>query len=133
MIAAFCDRMVAQTDAMLERWTADVFDVHAELMRLTLEIIGDCLFDLEFGDDRASISTRAFTEAMEVIANRVTAVAVPPRWLPTPGNRRLDRSIAALDRVVAGVIASRRRSGVEHEDLLGALLRARDEHGQPID
>jgi cytochrome P450 len=133
-IAGFGERMVAQTDVMLGRWAhGQVFDVHAELMRLTLEIIGDCLFDLEFGDDRASISTRAFTEAMEVIANRVTAVAVPPRWLPTPGNRRLDRSIAELDRVVAGVIANRRRSGVDHDDLLGALLRARDEHGQPID
>ncbi|MFO7564380.1 MAG: cytochrome P450 [Enhygromyxa sp.] len=136
-IAGFGERMVAQTDAMLDRWTSrwtsEEFDVHAELMRLTLEIIGDCLFDLEFGDDRASLSTQAFTEAMEVIANRVTAVAVPPRWLPTPGNRRLDRSIAELDRVVAGVIASRRRLGVDHDDLLGALLRARDEHGQPLD
>lgn len=133
IIAALAERMVAQTDAMLERWTGELFDVHAELMRLTLEIIGDCLFGLEFGDDRASISTRAFTDAMEVIAARVTSAVVPPRWLPTPGNRRLDRSIAALDRVVAGVIASRRRSGVDHDDLLGALLRAKDDHGQPID
>lgn len=133
-IAALGDRMVAQTDAMLERWTAsEPFDVHAELMRLALEIIAECLFGLEFGDDRASISTRAFTEAMEVIAARITAVAVPPSWLPTRGNRRLARSVAALDRVVAGVIASRRRAGLDHDDLLGALLRARDEHDQPLD
>jgi len=132
-IATFGERMVAQTDVMLDRWTTGVFDVHTELMHLALEIIGDCLFGLEFGEDRASISTRAFTEAMEVIAARTTALAVPPRWLPTPGNRRLARAIAALDRVVAGVIASRRRSGEDRDDLLGALLRARDEHGQPID
>lgn len=136
-IATLGQHMVALTDAMLERWAtlghSTAFDVHAELMRLTLEIIGQCLFGLEFGDDRASISTRAFTEAMEVIAARITAVAVPPSWLPTPGNRRLARSVAALDRVVAGVIAGRRRSDVDHDDLLGALLRARDEHGQPLD
>jgi cytochrome P450 len=135
-IAALGQRMVAQTDLMLERWAAaagKVFDLHAELMRLALEIIADCLFDLEFGDDRASVSTRAFGDAMEVIASRITAIAVPPSWLPTPGNRRLARSIAALDRVVAGVIANRRRADVDHDDLLGALLRGRDEHGQPLD
>ena len=132
-IAGLGERMVAQTDAMLERWSDAAFDLHVELMRLTLEIIGECLFGLEFGDDRASISTRAFTEAMEVIAGRITAVAVPPSWLPTPGNRRLARSVAALDRVVASVIANRRRAGIDHDDLLGALLRARDEHGQPLD
>lgn len=134
-IARLGDRMVTQADAMLERWARDPseFDVHAELMRLTLEIIGDSLFGLEFGDDRAATSTGAFTAAMEVIAARVTAVAVPPRWLPTPGNRRLERSVAAIDRVVAGVIAARRESGDDCDDLLGALLRARDEQGDPID
>ncbi len=136
-IAGLTTKMVEQTDAMLDRWAQrsndELFDVHAELMHLALEIIGDSLFGLEFGDDRAMISTQAFTAAIEVIAGRITSVAVPPRWLPTPGNRRLDRAVAALDHVVAGVIANRRRSGIDRDDLLGALLRARDEDGRPID
>jgi cytochrome P450 len=130
--------MVGQTDAMLDRWRsspiaqAELFDVHAELMRLTLEIIGEALFGLQFGADRAAVSTAAFTDAMEVIAGRITQVAVPPRWLPTPGNRRLERAIADLDRVVAAIIDGRRRSGEDRDDLLGALLRARDGDGQAI-
>jgi cytochrome P450 len=135
-IAGFGEHMVAQTDTTLDRWDRganEPFDLHAELMHLTLEIIADCLFGLEFGEDRATISTQAFTDAMKVIAARITALAVPPRWLPTPGNRRLERSVAALDRVVAGVIANRRRSGDDRDDLLGALLRGRDEQGQPLD
>jgi cytochrome P450 len=135
-IAGFGERMVAQTDTMLERWNqlaGEPFDLHAELLRLALEIIGECLFGLEFGDERATLSTHAFNDAMKVIAARITAVAVPPRWLPTPGNLRLERSVAALDRVVSSVIAQRRRAGVDRDDLLGALLRARDEQGQPLD
>ena len=130
-------RMVAQTDAMLDRWdrgfgSGQPFDVHAELMRLALEIIAESLFGLVFGADRAATSTAAFGDAMEVIAGRITAIAVPPRWLPTPGNRRLERAIRELDQVVAGVIAQRRATKVDHDDLLGALLRARDERGQPV-
>jgi cytochrome P450 len=140
--------MVAQTDAMLDRWhnpgldaarssarigRGEPFDVHAELMRLTLEIIGEALFGLAFGADRAAVSTAAFTDAMEVIAGRITQIAVPPRWLPTPGNRRLEHAIADLDRVVAAIIDTRRKSGDDaKDDLLGALLRARDADGQPI-
>lgn len=136
-IATLGDRMVAQTDAMLDRWAretrADVgFDVHAELMRLALEIIADALFGLAFGEDRAATSTAAFADAMEVIAGRITAIAVPPRWLPTPGNRRLERAIADLDRVVGGVIRARREAGLDRDDLLGTLLRATDERGQPL-
>jgi cytochrome P450 len=142
-IAGLGDRMLAQTDATLDRWArgfaaGEVFDIHAEFMRLALEIIGDCLFDLEFGEVRTSVSTRAFSEAIEVISDRLVAVAVPPRWLPTPANIRLARSIAALDRVVAGVIATRRREREggrerEHGDLLDTLLDARDHHGEPLD
>jgi cytochrome P450 len=131
--------MVIRTEQMLERWaqqhvrSSAPFDVHAELMRLTLEIIAASLFELELGEVEDSISSRVFSDSLGVISARITAVMEAPSWLPTAGNRKLAHAVASLDRVVGQIIDARRQSGEDRDDLLGALLRARDEDGHPID
>lgn len=131
----FGDRMVEKAHAMLERWTVKhdtVFDVHAELMRLTLDVLSHTLFELDLSNEQ-SITTGEFSEALGVAAARVTAVIEAPRWLPTPGNRRLERAMALIEGVVSRIIEARRRSGEDRDDLLGALLRGRTEDGGAID
>jgi cytochrome P450 len=131
--------MVTLAEQMLERWAQQhlrsgvPFDVHAELMRLTLEIIAASLFELELGEVEDSISSRVFSDSLGVIAARITAVVEAPPWLPTAGNRKLARAVASLDRVIGQIIDARRSSGEDRNDLLGALLRARDDDGHPID
>lgn len=135
-VRSFGDGMVARTDRMLDRWASrhaggGVFDVHAELMRLTLEIIANALFELELRDD--GVSTNDFSDALGVIAARITAVLEAPRWIPTPANRKLVRACTALESVIMRIIDDRRRSGADRDDLLGALLRGRDDDGAPFD
>lgn len=133
------DGMVAQTERMLDRWERSIapgepFDVHPEIMRLTLEIIAEALFELSFDSEQGARSMQVIRDALEMISARVTAVAEFPRWVPTPGNLKLERAVAGLDRVVNEIIAERRRSGQDYgDDLLGALLRGSDEHGEPLD
>jgi cytochrome P450 len=137
IIREFGANMVTWTDRMLDRWTqshlSGVFDVHAELMRLTLEIIGDTLFQLDLGEGEGEVSRRAFSESITMMVGRITAVIEAPSWLPTASNRKLARALANLERVVAQIIDTRRNSGEDRDDLLGALLRARDEDGNAID
>lgn len=137
-IRQMATKMVLWTDRMLDRWThshlsTGPFNVHAELMRLTLEIIADTLFQLELGDREDQISTRVFSDAMNMMVGRITAVVEAPSWMPTAGNRKLASSLGRLDHVVLQIIDTRRRSGEDRDDVLGALLRARDEDGNPID
>ncbi|PRQ08832.1 Epi-isozizaene 5-monooxygenase/(E)-beta-farnesene synthase [Enhygromyxa salina] len=137
-IAKLSDQMVAQTDRMLERWAQTVppgeaFDVHPELMRLTLEIIAESLFELTFDGQEGALDMQAISDAVELISQRVTAVAEFPSWVPTPGNRRLERAVAGLNRVVRQIIDHRRASGEDRDDLLGALLRGRDDNGAALE
>jgi cytochrome P450 len=130
--------MGVQIDRMLDRWatshlSSGPFDVHAELMRLTLEIIAKALFQLELDQGEDSISSQVFSDSIGTIAARITAVIEAPSWMPTASNRKLARAVASLDRVVMQIIDARRRSGEDRDDLLGALLRARDDEDQPID
>lgn len=136
-LAELAELIVELSAATLDEWPTRVpegeaFDIFPELLRLTLEIIGRGLFAVEFGDHRARISTEAFGDSLEIVGKRVGEIAVPPAWLPTPGNRRLARSIRALEAVVDEIVAKRRRSGELGDDLLGVLLRAEDEQGESM-
>jgi cytochrome P450 len=137
-VRKFGDEMVHKTEEMLGRWApragGEPLDVHADLMRLTLEIIARTLFQLDLSrGDTEQITTADFLDAISVLAARVTAVVEAPRWLPTPGNRKLDRAAVVIDHVIDRIITERRNSGEDRDDMLGALLRARDDEGNPID
>jgi cytochrome P450 len=71
----------------------------------------------------------ALTVAHASYERRIAGVYPLPRWLPTPGNRRLLRAAARLDEIIYRFIAQRRQSGGDRHDLLSLLLHARDEDG----
>ncbi|KIG13668.1 cytochrome P450 [Enhygromyxa salina] len=137
-LAKCADGMVAQAERMLDRWAqtippGQVFDVHHELMRLSLEIISESLFELSFDGHEGATAMQAIHDAVELISARVTAVAEFPAWVPTPGNRKLERAVAGLDHVIQQIIDKRRASNEDRDDLLGALFRGRDETGAPLE
>ena len=130
-LAHFGQAMTDKTLAMLQRWQAyadsgEPFDVSAEMMRLTLSIVGQTLFSAEVEDTSAEVG-----EAMEVaqahVNYRSTHPFSLPERFPTPRNRRFHQARATFDRVLLDIIEERRRSGEDKGDLLGMLLAARDE------
>jgi len=137
-IAGFARTMATQTARMLERWrglaaSRRAFDVHAEMMRLTFTIIGEALFSLNLEDGAADMG-RALSDALEITQRRFTARLIPPRFLPTPENRRFAAAMNVLDRVVDEIIERRRVAPDAGNDLLGTLMAARDEEtGEAMD
>ena len=95
--------------------------------------MGLCLFSSDPSSTAAS--TASFADAVEVCLEHAVWVsrnaASPPRWLPTPRNRRFRRSLRTLDDFVYGLIHERRRfskSGAKRAT--AAIARAR---GQEVD
>ncbi len=128
-IAGFVATMAACTEDMLARWereASDVRDVHAEMMRLTLRIVGKTLLSADLEAD-----AKQFGEALNVAiqwANQYveSIVRVPP-WVPTPKNLRFRSAQRTIERVVMRVVDERRSSGAHEEDLLSMLMSATDE------
>lgn len=106
-------------------------DLFAATMELTLGVVVKALFGVEIGE-RADAITAAVEPVLREGDRRVWWPVRPPLWVPTPTNRALRKAIADLDRVVYGLIAERRRSGERREDILDALLAARDERGEGL-
>ena len=128
-ITAYGETMVAYTLRMLADWRpGDVRNLHHDMMRLTLEIVGKVLFDTDVGADADAIG-RAFDGVTDEIAERFRRPVFVPDWVPLPGNIRYRRGVATLDRLVYRIIAEHRANGAQGGDLLSMLMQVRDEDG----
>jgi len=131
-LAGFAAIMAHHTGSMLDRWSDAAargapVDVAAEMMRLTLTVVGHALFgfDLLSETDHAG---PAITTALRITNERFYSLLYLPPWVPTPMNLRFGRAMRVLDGLVSELIAAR-RTGAPREDLLGMLMEARDADG----
>ncbi|HEY8087158.1 MAG TPA: cytochrome P450 [Polyangiaceae bacterium] len=129
-IAGYAKTMVDLTRAHVDRWRdGEVRDVHADMMRLTLDIVGRTLFGADIGARAGEIG-----ECLEVVTARYADAVVMgvPHWdrLPTPGNRRFTAAVKRLDAIVRELLRSHRAGETgDGTDLLSMLIAARDEDG----
>jgi cytochrome P450 len=131
-ILAYAQVMTGATSRMLESWRDKTErNIHDDLMRVTLEIVAQCLFGAEVTDAAERVG-----KAMKVVTERFLAnsslallfsfeipvVFAPREW----------RAIRELDGIIGEIIRKRRASKDRCEDLLEMLLRVRDADGHPM-
>jgi cytochrome P450 len=129
-VAGFGREMTAAAERMLARWEAlppgTALDVDAEMMTVTLEVVGRTLFSADLSREAGSLVPAVLT-ALDYIVHRAQTPLAFPLNLPTPRNRRFQAALKTLDAVVYALITERRRTGQARDDVLALLLEARDE------
>lgn len=128
-IVSYADAMAEYAARMAEQWRdKPEIDVGAEMTRLTMDIVGKTLFNLDANDSSGDVS-----KAVGVVMPFVDRIADPlgalRMKLPSAANRRFNRARRDLDAFVYRMIAERRDSGEDKGDLLSMLLMAQDEEG----
>jgi cytochrome P450 len=128
-IRAYADSMVVAAHRSLDDWSdGQVIPIHKAMAELTLDVVGRTLFDAEVRG-----TAREVGRALEVISDFYAAVIEspikPPEWWPSPRMFRFRKAVRNVDRIMAGIIEDRRRSGEDRGDLLSALLQAQDDDG----
>ncbi|MBL9106425.1 MAG: cytochrome P450 [Myxococcales bacterium] len=140
MLRGYVATMARCVHGMLDRWDAHAaagraFDVHEELLQLTHQIVGLTLFGLDIRDSAAA-SAHAVMDGLQIAGERVNRAFSLPLAVPTPTNRRFQRAIRLLDRLVYAIIAEARRQPPAPDQprtLLRLLLEARGERGEAMD
>lgn len=105
----YLDHMAAvigqATERLCQRWeklAADntIIDLDAEMMQLTLEIIGELLFNADLSD-RAGKLTQAVNELLDYVMYRAyNPLSALTRYLPTPRQRRFRQALALLEGLI---------------------------------
>ena len=131
-LAGFVETMARATESMLVRWeesAAPTMDVHEEMMRLTLRIVGLTLFSTNL-DENADAVGKALAIALPYANNYATALLPLPPWVPTVANLRFRRAKTTLNDMVFGLIAKRRTMETKPNDLLSMLMDVKDDAGE---
>jgi cytochrome P450 len=130
-IDAYAAVMVQFTQELLGQWrSGEERDVHADLMRLTLRVVGKTLFDTDIEADAREVGQWLPLALHELNLQMTGPEFLLPALIPTPSRWRLRRAVRSLDPLVYHVIAQRRAGQDEDRgDLLSALLSAQDEDG----
>jgi cytochrome P450 len=127
-IATYAETMVQYTQRLLESWhDGEERDIHEEMMRVTLQIVGKTLFDADVTKDAQEVG-QSLELLMELSADFGKAIMIP-EWVPTLHNLRKARAIRKLDKIIYRIIEERRKSERDTGDLLSMLLAARDDDG----
>ena len=100
-----------------------VVDIDAEVMTVALEVVGDSLFGHELGPVADRLAAATLTALGEVVAMARMPLRAPA-WIPTPGNRRMARSLAELDAAVTAILAQRAAQGPSDPPDMLDLLQA---------
>ena len=127
-IAAYAATMAEYTEQMLAGWRGgQERDVHEEMMKLALRIVGKTLFDADVTRDAKEVG-ETLDILLRIAANFGRTVLVP-LWVPTPRNLRAKAGVRRLEKVIYRIIAERRANGRDTGDLLSILLQVQDEDG----
>ena len=125
-IATYAPTMVEATLRLVADWQpGERRNMHAELMKLTLDIAAQTLFHANAASQAHEIA-QAMRVMQDCFTTRFQGLVQLPLWLPTPGNLQLRRSVRRLDAILFGFIRTRRRHPEDKGDLLSLLLQARD-------
>ncbi len=125
-VEAYGDRMLEVITTTTGRWrNGAVLDVHPEMYRLTLEVIGHALLSTDLGD-RAETLNRSLRDVVQW-TNRLT-LPYASYWerLPLPPLRRLHEHLHTLHATMGDLVEERRRLATEPDDLFSLLLRAQE-------
>jgi cytochrome P450 len=128
-VNSYGEVMVEYAAKTSERWRdGQTLDIHDEMMRLALAVVGKTLFDADVESDADEVG-EALTEVMELFGYMMLPFSELLEKLPFPARRRFERARARLDAIIYRIIEERRRSGADRGDLLSMLLFAEDEEG----
>ncbi len=125
--------MAEEAQAFARRWQpGEVIDCTAESFRIAVRIAARCLLRGDYMDERAERLCAALATVFLGMYRRMVIPAGPLYRLPLPANLKFNRALADMHLVVDEIVAERRASGQNPDDLLTALLTAKDENGDPI-
>lgn len=120
-------------DALLKQHGRAAFriDAHRDMVELTLDVVVAALFGREL-TQAAHISYEALGASLELVSEQSNGIVLPS-WVPTPGNRKLHRTLREVEGAIYRVIDAGRRTGGGDGTLLSMLLQARDaDTGAPL-
>ncbi|HJZ63579.1 MAG TPA: cytochrome P450 [Candidatus Acidoferrum sp.] len=127
-VNAYGATMVEYAERAMRGWkNGEMRDIHADMMKITLEVVGKTLFNSDLTRDAREVG-----ETLEILLKLAADFGqsiLIPMWVPTPRNIRGRMGIRRIEKIIYRIIAERRAEARDTGDLLSMLLAVQDEDG----
>ena len=128
-VDAYAPTMAEYTRDMVRSWReGEQRDLRKEMVDLTLRVVAKTLFDTDLAGDATTIND-AMLDISEALIDHAQTPIPTPRWWPSERNRRMVRSLDAMDDVIARLVAARRTEKKDRGDLMSHIVFVTDEQG----
>ena len=129
MLESYAPAMTDCTVSLMNGWEDGTqVDMFEEMIRMSTAISGKTLFNVDTEQETPEIN-----QALKDVMSLFGRISLPfSEWLfklPLRSTRKFYNAKARLDETINRIIAERRQSKIEHEDLLSLLLDAQDSAG----
>jgi cytochrome P450 len=132
-IANYARTMVESAEHELGGFRDDeVRDVHLDMMRLTLEVVGKTLLGIEAGRDAERVGDIVDASLAYLEKQLYSWQGLLPQWVVTPRRVRFRAALVELDAIILRAIKRARAQSVPSDHLLARLVHARDENGRAM-
>jgi len=119
-MAAMADRMAQVGEQWLAGWVdkaGQPVDIAADMMQLALEVISQTMFTTSVAHHIDQIN-HALRVSMKYAFDSFHNPLRLPLWVPTARNREFRAALQFMDGLIYGLLAERRQSGAQHNELL---------------
>jgi len=131
-VSRFAGHMAEAAEEVCRSWGDDDVDLDMHCRRLTLRALGRSVLGVDL-DQRADEVGPALRTALEWLADRSIQPLKPPRWLPTPAQRRARAAKTVLHDLAAEILDACRADPQLEAPLVRALIDTKDPHtGLPL-
>jgi len=125
-VTTYAEAMTGYAAEAAATWRAgQEFDLHAQMMKLTLRIVAKTLFDADVAAEVDSIG-HAMDVSVGMFARAMSPWGPLLNFLPLPSNFRFKREWGRLMGLIDRFVQDRRGNDRGRDDLLSRLLRATD-------
>ncbi|MGM0752888.1 MAG: cytochrome P450 [Bacillota bacterium] len=131
-IQQYTTEMIESASFMMESWEMNCSrDISKDMMEVTLAVITKTMFNMDVKEGHQKVGVHLET-IMETATKRIRSFLKPPLSWPTAEVKQYKTSIQELKCVVEEIIHQKEYHRDGKEDLLHALLHARDEEGNSM-
>ncbi|PSP81472.1 cytochrome P450 [Halobacteriales archaeon QS_1_68_20] len=125
-VRSYGDAMARFADERVDDWAdGERVALNEAFSNLTLRVLAHTLLDVDLASGGGLVAE--FADVITERANLRSLSAFLPSWVPTPANRRFERTRSAFREYVDATITDREHEG--REDLLSLFLHATGEEG----
>jgi len=126
-IQAYLELMNRHADNMVQSWSdGQVHEMVKHMTTTTMGIIGEILFDISDIEGDAAELSRALDVLLAQIVIDSGSLMVLPKWLPIDRHKQEREARDHFYTYLNTLIQNRRAEGVDHGDVLSALIDAQD-------